>query len=402
MAPRLSTRAERVRPFVHGELVRTSRRLRAEGRAVLDLARSVPPGSLPRALREEAERAWADGDVDWVVGAGLPDLRDAVVDWLGLRPWRGADDVLIAPGIRAATAAVVAAVAGSGDVVLVDAASWSSFRGVVGATGAVPVPVVPADPALHFLKLGADDVRHHLQLIPGARALLIASPVNPTAQVYEAETLAAILDACAAAEVFLVVDRLYGRLVYDGQVLPELPSGKAAERWLVVVDGPSRAFPGTGGLRVGWACGPGDVVEAAVAVLAQGAGPAERVSQRVALAALRAPYDFTLVEELQVRRDLLLELFAEVAGARSWPVPATPFALLDLQDLLGRTVPAGWVLDSAGDLADFFLAEAGVLLAPVEIPGQRGQLRASFTAPPEVLAQAAWGVRRAVDKLGPG
>lgn len=394
-----STRALRARPPAHAELARRKAELEEAGRPVLDLAASIPAGELSRELREVGERAWRDGDVGWVPGAGLPDLRDAVLDWLDLRWVRTAEEVVIAPGTRAATAAVIAALTSPGDTVLVDAAGWSSVRGVVAATGATPIPVVPADdPATHRLLLTAEDVRHHLYLHPGARVVMLASPVNPTAQVYDADRLWGILEACLAADVTLVVDRLYGRLIYDG-AFPVLPPSDGVRERVVLVDGIGRAIRGASGLRVGWAAGPRAVMDAVTDLLAQGPGPADRVAQRVALAALRAPYDLGMVEDLRLHRDALLEFVARVEGLEAWPVPATSFALLDAASLLGRSTPVGWLLETAADLAEHLLDDAGVLLAPADIPGRPGFLRVSFTEPPPRLAQGFGAIRQSIARL---
>jgi len=370
----------------------------ARGRSVISLVNGHLPGDVPRELRTLAEDAWREGHVSYVEGQGLEALRDAVVDWLDLRESRSPEEVLIGPGSRAVSAAVLAAIAGPGDVVLVDGAAWMVFQPLVEVVGAVPVAVHPADSSRH-LKLTGADVRGALSLYPQARALLVANPVNPTAQLYTADELQDLLDTCAFGETWLVVDRLYGMLVYDGNRFPYLPPSPAFRDWGVLVDGVARAFRGMGGIRVGWACGPRDLVDVAAAALTAGAGPADRVAQKVALGALRGPYDLGLIEELEQNRDLVIDLAGEVPGMSVWPIAGSMFCVLDLTAWLGRATPAGWVMESSRDLADFLLGEAHVALTPGDIHLHPGLVRVAFAQPAERLTEAMTRIREALALL---
>jgi aspartate aminotransferase len=249
------------------------------------------------------------------------------------------------------------------------------------------------------LKLTAADVRQQLELMPGVRALVLANPVNSTAQVYDSAELHAIIDVCAAHRVFCVVDRLYGRLVFDGARFPYLDPSPAVRDWCVLVDGVARAFRGAGGLRVGWACGPRDVIEAATTAQEHGSGPPGRVVQRVALSALQSPYDIGLIDELESSRDYLVDQLAPLAGVRPWPVAGTMYCLLDLRLWLGATSPVGWVVDSSGDLADYLLSDANVLVMPSDIVGSTGLVRVSFSHPWDVLTEATQRIASALGAL---
>ncbi len=382
------------------ELTRSSEAFARAGKPILNLASGHLPGELGRELRQVAMDSWRDGHFTYLGGPGLPSLRDAIVEWLDMRHVRTVEDVLVAPGSRAALASVLAVIAGPGDVVLVDGAAWLIFHQLIAVSGATPVPCRPAGPPEERrLKLSASDVRQQLELMPGARAFVLANPVNTTAQVYDAAELHAIVEVCAAHRVFCVIDRLYGKLVYDGAQFPYLEATPAVRDWCILIDGLARAFRGTGGLRVGWACGPRDVIEAATTAQEHGAGPPGRVVQRVALSALQAPYDIGLLEELQASRDYLVEQVRTFGDARPWPVAGTMYGLVDLSAWLGATTPVGWVIESAGDMADYLLAEANVLVTPSDLVGPRGLVRLSFSQPWDVIAEATRRIALALEAL---
>lgn len=365
---------------------------------LVNLASGHLSGELDRELRQVAVDSWQNGHFSYLAGPGLDALRDAVLDWLEMGHVRRSQDVLVSPGSRAALTAVLSVVSGPGEVVLIDAAAWSIFHQLVAVVGATPVPCRPgAGAESRWFKLSAADVRAHLELLPGARALVIANPVNNTGQLYTAAELSAIVEECAAHGVFCVIDRVYGRLVFDGARFPWLDGSPAVRDWCVLVDGLARAVRGAGGLRVGWACGPRDIIEAAATAQEHGPGPAGRVEQRVALAALRAPFDLSLVEELQTARDLFVEQVAQLPDARVWPIPATMHGIVDLSPWLGSTTPVGWIIDSSSDLADYLLATEDVLVTPSDLFGAPGTVRLSFSAPWELIAE---GIGRIGDALG--
>lgn len=399
-APRLSPRYHRVRPSTASELAREGRAYAELGRHVINLQGGHLPGEMDHSLRQVGADAWREGRVAYTEGNGLADLRDAVLDWLDVRDVRGAENVLIAAGSRAALSAVLAVLTSAGDVVLVDGAAWSVFHPLVSAGGATPVPILPQHggdgPGRHF-RLAAADVRTQLQLMPGARAVLLANPVNPTAQLYSAEEIVAIVEVCAQAGAVCIIDRLYGKLLYDGVRYPYLPATPAVRDYCVLIDGVSRAFRGAGGLRIGWACGPFDIIEAAGRVQTVGMGPAHRVDQLVALAAITAPYDLGLIEELQGLRDLLFEAAQAVPELEAWPVAGTMYCMLDVRKFRGRTDASSWVVDTSAEFADYLLTDGGVLVAPGDIVGQEGFIRVAFSRPSEDVAA---GMARIALSLG--
>lgn len=382
--PRLSPRYYRVRPSTASELAREGRAYAQLGRQVINLQGGHLPGEMDHALRQVGADGWREGRISYTEGNGLPELRDAVIDWLDLRDVRAPENVLIAAGSRSALSAVLAVITSPGDVVLVDGAAWMVFHPLVSVAGATPVPILPAhgssaDPASRHFKLTALDVRTQLQLMPSARAVLMANPVNPTAQLYTAEEIVAIIEVCAQAGAVCIIDRLYGKLLYDGVRYPYLPATPAVRDHCVFIDGVSRAFRGAGGLRVGWACGPFDIIEAAGRVQMFGMGPAHRVDQLVALSAITAPYDIGLIEELQGLRDLIFEAAKDVPDLVAWPVAGTMYCMLDVRKFRGRTDASSWVVDTSAEFADYLLTDGGVLVAPGDIVGQEGFIRVAFS-----------------------
>jgi aspartate aminotransferase len=347
-----------------------------DGHQIVNLAYGHFDSPLPTRLKSSVQETWLSWPVAPLPPGGDPQLKDAVVDWLELRHTRTQDSVLISAGSRAAFSTVLSVIAGPGDAVLIDAGAWSIFRHPVTLTGATPVPLVSND---HYCRLDTASVARVLQSMPGAKAIVIANPLNTTGQLYDEKTLNEVLELCARHKVFLILDQLYGKLLFDGRTLPKLAAGTALRDWSIVVDGPVRAFRGLGGSGVGWACGPVDVIAAATILAEQNVGPVDRMAQRLAWAAIREPYVPELAEALQEARDMVMPALREIAGVNPWPVEATMFAVLDVQEYMGEVTPEGWYISSDVDFADMLLHEVGVLVLPGELIGKPGTVRISFS-----------------------
>ena len=77
----------------------------------------------------------------------------------------------------------------------------------------------------------------------GARALVLASPHNPTGRVLPRGELEAIAERCAEHEAWVLADEIHGALTLPGATyIPWLEVSDAARRWGIRVTSASKAF----------------------------------------------------------------------------------------------------------------------------------------------------------------
>src|SRR5437588_6867357 len=143
-------------------------------------------------------------------------------------------------------------------------------------------------------------------LTPRARVFMFSSPSNPTGAVWSAETVRGIARVLEKfPKVVVLSDDIYDKLVYGGmkatnvlQVAPQLKDRT------VLVNGCSKAYAMTG-LRLGWACGPAEIISGMNKVQDASTSNPSSLVQHGAIAALRGPQQ--LLEEMKVafmrRRD---------------------------------------------------------------------------------------------------
>ncbi len=373
-------------------------RVRA-GRAVYDFGLGETKGRLDESIRLAGERAFREEDTMYADPAGLPELRQAVLSWLGVAEHYSIDNVVITTGAKQSLLNTFLALCNPADAVLLEAAPWVSYQPLATTAYGFPVMVLPPSGTAARLKVTPDDLVRNLKARPHARLFLLNNPVNPTSQLYSADEVDALLRVCARYGVFFVLDRLYWKLVFDGQTYPEPIVDEQTRPWLIQIDGLSKNFRRAGGLRIGWTVAPDDVATAMVNLQSHYTSAPATPTQRAALAALTSPYDASFVAELQRKRDLLAERSAGIPHVSVWPSPAAFYSFWDVSQAIGRRTPSGEVLADADDVAGWLLSSEGVVTASGTGFMQDGYLRLSFAVDDHVIVDGMAAARRAFEVL---
>ncbi len=313
--PRTAARMTSIAPFHVMDILARAQALQAAGRDIIHLEIGEPDFATPAPIVEAGVVALRAGLTHYTGALGLPVLREAIADFYATR-WQVAADparVIVTPGASGALLLALGLLAGPGDEVLMADPGYPCNRHFARFCEARAV-TVPVDESSGF-QLTLDLIERHAS--PATRAVLIASPSNPTGTAIAADELARIHDWCAAHGVALIVDEIYLALTYDG-------GEHSAACWddVFVINSFSKYFLMTG-WRLGWLLAP-----------AWAMGDLERLAQNLFLAAptpaqhaaLAAFAPATLAEldarkaELRERRDFLLPALRE----RGFVIPTQP------------------------------------------------------------------------------
>ncbi|MBI2073281.1 MAG: aminotransferase class I/II-fold pyridoxal phosphate-dependent enzyme, partial [Gemmatimonadetes bacterium] len=184
---RISNKLKHFRPSLTLELKRIVQERLAAGLPVYDFGLGETKGDLPTRIGEAGARAFQEGRTQYADPAGLPEVRETVLQWLGLEDHYAVENVMITSGAKQALFNAILAVCDPGDTVLFDAAPWVSYLPQAAAASTRAVVVSPQAGDSNYLKITGDDLRRSLEREPGAKVFLLNSPVNPTGQVYGAD-----------------------------------------------------------------------------------------------------------------------------------------------------------------------------------------------------------------------
>ncbi|MFN0184947.1 MAG: pyridoxal phosphate-dependent aminotransferase [Aquabacterium sp.] len=301
----LAQRLDAIEPFHAMALFRRAAALQAAGRPIIHMSLGEPDfGAPPAAIAALAEAA-RRGLAGYSPATGIPALREAIaahyerVHGIALDPQR----VIVTTGGTGALVLACALTLDVGSEVLMPDPTYPCNRHIVSAFNAT-TRLLPAGPEKRF-QLDADDIRRHWG--PNTRAVMLASPSNPTGTTITAEELASVWAAVEQRSGWLVFDEIYNELTYGG---PTPRTALALDDDILVLNSFSKYFSMTG-WRLGWLVVPPRLVAQAEKLMANLTICPPTLAQHAALAC------FTLesIAICEQRR-------AELAQRRDFIVPA--------------------------------------------------------------------------------
>jgi len=307
---KLSRRMHEIAPFRVMEILARARAMEAQGRDVVHMEIGEPDFVSPQPVIDAAIRAQRAGQTHYTPAAGLPALREAVAGYYATRFGVAVDParILITPGASGALQLVLGVLVDPGDRVLVTDPGYPCNRHMISLFGGAPVPI-PVDRGDGYAVTAA---ALSAALEGGCRALMLASPANPTGNLVGLEALRALNQVLQGTSgAMLICDEIYQGLQYGSTVQTALALGHDN---VVVINSFSKFF-GMTGWRVGWVVAPEGLIE-----------PMERLAQNIflaaptagqyaALAAFGEP-NMTILEQRRAafnqRRDFLLDALGEL------------------------------------------------------------------------------------------
>jgi N-succinyldiaminopimelate aminotransferase len=248
---------ERLRPYAVNVFAAMSA-LAAEVGA-MNLGQGFPDEDGPPAMLEAARQAITDGVNQYPPGPGIAALREAIAAQRARRYRVDFDpdsEVLVTVGASEAIAAAVLGLVEPGSEVLLIEPFFDTYSPVIAMAGSrrVAVPLVPDG---RGFCLDVDAVR--AAITPSTRAIIVNSPHNPTGMVLDDDELRALAGVAVEADLLVIADEVYEHLVFDGRRhLPISTYPGMAER-TVTISSAAKMFNCTG-WKIGWACGPADLV----------------------------------------------------------------------------------------------------------------------------------------------
>ena len=248
-----------MKPSATVEMSERIRQSRAAGRKIIGLSSGDPNLSTDPRIIEAAERAMRDGQTHYSTPAGMPALREAIVEYERKRSGATYDaaDILVTPGGKFALLTALMGVVNPGDEVLVPEPGWVSYGPCVRLCGGNPVALAMLD------RVYPEAVEK--AITKATRAIILNSPVNPTGRILPQEELNAIVKIAQRYNLWIIFDQVYADLTYDKQIAFAQATVGGHERTLVV-DSTSKTF-GMTGWRLGYLAAPSGLAKQIVKFL---------------------------------------------------------------------------------------------------------------------------------------
>ena len=351
-----------------------------------------PPMKAREALNRIAERAIKPLGLGYCPNAGLPEVREAMAEYLARQQKTHveAKDVVMTVGAAGALVAFFRAVIEPGDEVITPAPYFVEYGAYCGHFGGVLKPVDSLPPTFR-----PDVEKIAAAITDRTRAIIINSPNNPTGCIYCEEDLKAIAagvervnEERAARDLrpmFILSDEPYRAFAYDGA---EVPAMLPISKWACVLGSFSKTLS-LAGERIGYflanpAMSGEATLIAAVTLTNRTLGyvNAPVIGQRLAKELLEETVDLEIYNR---RRMLMAEVLRDAGAEFEMPKGAFYF----------------FVKSPVPDDAQFVdaLLEERILAVPGKGFGFAGYVRLSCSVDESIIERSRAGFKRTMEKF---
>ncbi len=357
---------------------------------VVSLGVGEPDFPTPDPIKSKAIDTIENDSTTYTSNYGLFELREQISKKLkkdnkiSVNP---ETQVLVTTGTSEALDLVFRAILDPGDEVLVPEPSYVSYKPCVWFAHSKPVPVPMREE--NDFRVRPEDIKK--RITKKTRAIIVASPNNPTGSVLTKKDLEEIADIAIEHDLMVVSDELYEKLIYDGMKHYSIGSFKGMEKNVVTINGFSKAYASTG-WRVGYAAGNSEIIEAMMKVHQYTMLCAPTISQYAALAAFGCEkYVKEMVQEYDKRRRLLVKGLNELKNV-SCIMPKGAFYAFPNIKKTGLT---------SENFGERLLNKAGVAAVPGSTFGESGEgyIRCSYSVSRETIEEALERMRKFTNNL---
>jgi aminotransferase len=280
-------------------------------RDVISLGVGEPDFVTPWHIREAAIYALERGKTSYTSNLGLLKLREAIASHLE-RHFQVSYDpkkqILISVGVSEAMDLAFRAVINPGDEVLYHEPCYVSYAPGIALAHGLPVPV--SCRAEDGFAVTAEAIER--ALTPRSKVLVLNFPTNPTGGTMTRVQLQGIAEIAQRHNLLVITDEIYAELTFEGEhvSIAALPGMK--ER-TIFLHGFSKAYAMTG-FRVGYACGPEEIIEAMMRIHQYSMLCASILSQEAALEAIQhGEADAAeMRDQYRLRRNFIVHAFNEM------------------------------------------------------------------------------------------
>ena len=264
----------------------------AQSRDIVSLGVGEPDFDTPWHISRAAVTCLENGGTHYTSNLGMPELRQAICRYLDRRfgasyDWRG--EVLVTVGVSEAIDLAIRATCSPGDEILYHEPCFVSYAPTIRLAHAVPVAVETR--AEDAFRLTVEELER--RVTPRTKGVLLNFPCNPTGATLSRSDMEGILGFCERHDLLLFADEVYSELVYDGpggagdpaKKLDSFASLPGSRDRVVLLNGFSKSWAMTG-FRLGYACGPADVIDAMMKIHQYGIMSAPTLSQAAGIEAM--------------------------------------------------------------------------------------------------------------------
>ena len=278
---------------------------------VISLGVGEPDFVTPWHIREAAIYALEQGRTSYTSNLGMLKLREAISESIARHfgvSYNPKDQILITVGVSEALDIALRALLDPGDEVIYHEPCYVSYSPSIALTHGKAVAV--SCRAEDGFAVTAEAIER--AITPRSKVLVLNFPTNPTGGTMTRPELESIAALAIRHHLIVITDEIYSELTFEGEHVSIASLPGMAERTLFL-HGFSKAYAMTG-FRIGYACGPAELIEAMMRIHQYSMLCASIISQEAALEAIRhgEPDTTAMREEYRLRRNFIVKALNEI------------------------------------------------------------------------------------------
>ena len=279
---------------------------------VISLGVGEPDFPTPWHIRSEGIRSLEKGKIRYTSNHGLLILRDEISKFYfrkyGIK-YDPEKEILVTVGGSEAIDGAVRALVSPGDEVIIPQPSYVCYEPITVLAGGVPVIIETK--AENEFRITPEELK--AAITPKTKLLILPYPCNPTGAVMRKSDLEAIADVLRDTNIVVISDEIYSELTFGGEAHTSFASIDGMKERTVTVNGFSKTYSMTG-WRMGYACGPAEILDQVTKIHQFAIMCAPTTSQYAAIEALKNGDEdiAAMVEEYDMRRRIIVDGFNSI------------------------------------------------------------------------------------------
>ncbi|MBY0122620.1 pyridoxal phosphate-dependent aminotransferase [Bacillus sp. S/N-304-OC-R1] len=389
----LAQRVKALTPSTTLAITAKAKELKEQGFDVIGLGAGEPDFNTPQHIIDAAVQSMNAGHTKYTPSAGLPALKKEIVNKFKID--QGIDyepsQIIVGSGAKHVLYTLFQAILDEGDEVIIPTPYWVSYPEQVKLADGVPVYIEGKEE--NEYKITPEQLKE--AITDKTKAVIINSPSNPTGMLYSEDELKALGEVCLKANILIVSDEIYEKLVYGdnkhvsiAQISPQL------KEQTIVINGVSKSHSMTG-WRIGYAAGNTEIIKAMTNLASHSTSNPTTTAQYGAIAAYAGSQEMLheMKDAFEQRLNIIYEKLIAIPGFVCIKPQGAFYLFPNVKKAAELTG-----FNNVDEFSTALLEEAMVAVIPGSGFGAPNNIRLSYATSLDLLEKAVDRIHQFVEK----
>ena len=387
-------KATEVKPSITLELSAKAKRLKSEGKQIINLTVGEPNFNTPDYIVKCALEGIEKGFTKYTQTSGIEELKEEIVK--KLKSFNNIDydssNILVSTGAKQCLFNAIFSIINDGDEVIIPSPYWVSYTEMVRLAGGKSVIVNTSKKNGFKVDVKALDEK----LTNKTKILILNNPNNPTGSVYNESELKEIGNWAVKNNVIIIADEIYERLTYDRKHVSVASLSEEIKNNTITISGFSKTYAMTG-WRLGYCAANEDIIKIMNAVQSHTTACANSIAQYAGYVALRDESKYNdienMINEFNKRRKAAVDYISKNSNLTINSPKGAFYIFIDIESLKGKFFN-GKILNSSIDISEVLLDEFNIAVVPGIGFGNDDYIRISYAADEKLIIE---GIKRIIE-----